>query len=1144
MRIVIAVLVAALLAAAPASAGIIFVKADGTGDYATIQAALDAAAEGSIIELADGTYTGAGNRDLDFKGKSLILRSQSGKPASCIINCQGSYENAHRGFRFHTAETSGSILKGITIRHGYADYGGGIRLESTSPRIVGVVVDSCEAENDGGGIHCYLGTPVLDNLVVSYNYASGKGGGLYLRGGDNLRNLLIVHNEAYRGGGLFADYVDLNLYNCTFHLNEGSASEGGNAAYGDHGGGTTLSNCIVAAQMGPGVSLLYALAAYSDIVGGFTGTGNINADPLFTAGPGGGYYLQTTSPCVNAGSANAATLTFTSGDGTAAYNRLTTRTDETNDAGVVDMGYHHGHFNAIYVPDRYATVQAALDSVFSGERVVARAGTYHQRIDFKGKAVVLEGSGSLGATILDGDDDGTVVTFQTSEGRGSVLRNFVVEDGTAAYGGGVVVLSCGPTLDANLIQQNVATQSGGGLYSEFSRTLLTGNTLMSNTATDRGAGAYFAGGTTNVVLTGNTVRNNTGASSGGGLAFVWGHADLSGNFVVSNSSVQGGGIHSTYTTVQVTGCTVAQNYSSGGQGGAAYIEGAALTLDHAILAFNGWAGSAPAVTCGLSGTATASCTDVYGNIGGDWASGLAGQGGSNNNLCVNPLFCNSGGYDYHLHSNSQCAPANNPACGQVGALGVGCSEYVLNVPDDYRTIQEAIDAAWNGLSVVVANGTYTGTGNRDLDFKGKAITVRSFDGDPASCIIDCQGSSGSPHRGFYFHTGENSTSRLTGIGIVNGYIAGTGSGGGINCLSSSPLITNCAIENCYAYDGGGLFAYQSAPIIENCSFLNDSASDAGGGLMANTSTPQLAECWFEGCGALWGGGAVYDHLSSSSIRDGVFLANTSQHWGGAVHSAQSTSRTQVQGCLFASNTAAEGGAVYSRAGAIATLVECTLYGNTATSYGGGLCATSSGGANVTNSILWANTCSTGAQLSDRFSSTVTVGCTDIQGGQAAVNKDGTSTLTWNPGNLDSNPYFCDPTHGVFTLDAASPCLPAHNSCAVRMGAYDQGCAVVGVEDPAGPGSATLALAPARPNPFRSLTEVTFSLPVAAHVRLEVFDVTGRLVATLSDGACAAGTHHGTWDGRDDSGHPVASGVHFLKLEALGRTLTRRVVIIR
>ena len=67
------------------------------------------------------------------------------------------------------------------------------------------------------------------------------------------------------------------------------------------------------------------------------------------------------------------------------------------------------------------------------------------------------------------------------------------------------------------------------------------------------------------------------------------------------------------------------------------------------------------------------------------------------------------------------------------------SATIIHVPADQSTIQAGIDAAVDGDTVLVADGTYMGDGNRDIDFKGKAITVSSENG-AENCIIDCQGS--------------------------------------------------------------------------------------------------------------------------------------------------------------------------------------------------------------------------------------------------------------------------------------------------------------------------------------------------------------------------------------------------------------------
>ena len=112
-------------------------------------------------------------------------------------------------------------------------------------------------------------------------------------------------------------------------------------------------------------------------------------------------------------------------------------------------------------------------------------------------------------------------------------------------------------------------------------------------------------------------------------------------------------------------------------------------------------------------------------------------------------------------------------------------------PADFNTIQAAIDDANNGDTVLVTPGTYTGEGNRDIEFKGKAITVKSEDG-PETCIIDCQGTYDEPHRGFYFHEIEDSNSIVQGFTVTHGY-TGPDDGGAFYCKESSPIIKDCII---------------------------------------------------------------------------------------------------------------------------------------------------------------------------------------------------------------------------------------------------------------------------------------------------------------------------------------------------------------
>jgi hypothetical protein len=99
--------------------------------------------------------------------------------------------------------------------------------------------------------------------------------------------------------------------------------------------------------------------------------------------------------------------------------------------------------------------------------------------------------------------------------------------------------------------------------------------------------------------------------------------------------------------------------------------------------------------------------------------------------------------------------------------------------------------------------------------------------------------------------------------------------------------------------------------------------------------------------------------------------------------------------------------------------------------------------------------------------------------------------------------------------------------------------------PAAPAPAAgFALSPNAPNPFRTSTRIPFELVRAGRVTLAVYDVAGRRVRVLFAGSRGAGADQVEWDGRDDAGRAVASGVYFCRLDAGSHSETRRMVLVR
>ena len=273
----------------------------------------------------------------------------------------------------------------------------------------------------------------------------------------------------------------------------------------------------------------------------------------------------------------------------------------------------------------------------------------------------------------------------------------------------------------------------------------------------------------------------------------------------------------------------------------------------------------------------------------------------------------------------------------AGVRGLGAT---IHVPQDQPTIQAGVDAAVDGDVVVVAQGTYTGPGNRDIDFHGKRIVLRAETG--ARVVIDCQAGNRDRHRGFIFQSGEGADSVVEGIVVRGGnaaFVPGAFArmGGGAVCLASSPTFRGCVFKaNSARFGGGGVGCFEANPTLVDCTFqANDvpltGEALGGGGLLCYFSSPKLQGCTFEGNTSV-DGGALFCQGSSPIVSECTFRGNRTHEssgngQGGALYS-QSLSSPLFEECVFVENASDQGGAIWFL-GELLTLEGCLLEANSA-----------------------------------------------------------------------------------------------------------------------------------------------------------------------------------------------------------------------
>ncbi|MBN1846527.1 MAG: right-handed parallel beta-helix repeat-containing protein [Sedimentisphaerales bacterium] len=372
------------------------------------------------------------------------------------------------------------------------------------------------------------------------------------------------------------------------------------------------------------------------------------------------------------------------------------------------------------------------------------------------------------------------------------------------------------------------------------------------------------------------------------------------------------------------------------------------------------------------------------------------------------------------------------------------------------TLQAAIDQSTAGDTIIAADGLYAGSGNRDLDFAGRAILLQSAAGAD-NCIIDCQGTSLEPHRAFYFHQGETADSVVDGFTIRHGFAWGAG----VYCLNSSPTIRNCVFRDNVSEGKGGAIACDLADLIlEDCILQGNTATD-GGGIYVFSSQLQIDHCQLRENWATSsypfgrGGGLCLESESVVTISNSAIYGNLSASWGGAIFCQDAS--LELTNCLINGNRAeSHGGGLYADRSAV-TIRNCTWNGNTAQWFGGAVRAYNDTLMEVVNSIFWNNFLGhvdgKGAQFAAAADTDIQISHCDLQGGLAGVYREFGSTLSWSVTNIDQDPEFAaegywDPNQtseqtdddfwveGDYRLLSHSPCINRGSNSAIADVPWD------------------------------------------------------------------------------------------------------------
>jgi len=962
---------------------------DGTESHPfdAIQEAIVAANNGDTVIVADGTYNGSGNRDIEFKGKAVTVRSQNG-PDNCIIDCQGTEMEPHRGFYIHEGEDANSILEGFTITNGNipssqweATNGGGAILCHGSPVIRNNKITGNSAYY-GGGICCWGSASIMNNLVsentaqlgggiftwenypatiinntISQNWAEQQGGGIAISGEDQaaiIGNVIVGNGTFGEGGGIRVISAVTDITNNTI---AGNTASSGGGVFGDS---AAVTNCIV---WGNSENFSGCSATYSCIEGSIPGQGNINSLPQFVNAAGGNYRLRSDSDCIDAGDNSAVPASMTMDiDGNP---RITNTT--------VDIGAYEFIENASIVA--------------------------HWKLD--------ETSGDTAKDSV-GTNDGALQSNPQWLPYSGRMDGALLFDGNDGY------VDCGNSPDFDITDEITVSAwvTINSINTGFQTIIAKGDSAWRLSLDRRNRNRRF-----HFSVTGrpwNAVNGYIKVEK-----FEWHH--VCGTYDGVNMRLYVDGEEDPNSPVADSNGVATNGYN-------VYI---GANEEKPGRHWDGMIDDVRLYNRALS------ASEVYALFQEAPLYVDMDASGANNGMSWADAF-----------NHPQDALANAISA-RVAEIWVAEGAYKPDLGNGIMLGDR--EATFQLINDVAVKGGYAGfnepnastrdiTGNKTIlsgDLNENDVNVN----DPGEMADEP--SRGENSRHVVSGSGTNAGAILDGFTITGGY--GNGyqiDGGGMYNQTGSPTVTNCIFTGNMAHKGGGAYNVLGNPTFSNCTFsgnlaFEDAENYPGGGGMYNfRSNSKLTNCVFIGNSASaydegGDGGGIYCGNSSATLINCMIIGNFARRWGGGM-THWFGGKSKLINCILSGNSAgAETGGLDNSDGD-PELINCTFSGNFAPR-NGGMFSTDAYPV-VTNCIFWGNSDdSSGTEAAqihvEKGSPVIDYSC--VQGWTGAFS---------GIGNIGDDPLFVDAagTDGQagteddnLRLSAGSPCINAGDNGVVR-----------------------------------------------------------------------------------------------------------------